>query len=114
MAGYIYFSDHNGISLGSSGIDFLADYLKSYISSVGEEVVNKVYEVYDYYQSLSFNELSPDAYMKCYKQIRNALLEDTINNNELKPEIKNWMKKLWEEEIKPKMEQASIFRKELM
>lgn len=118
MAGSLIFDTNNGvISLGSSFIDIIADYLKPYISEAGEEIVNQVYEVYNVFNFLKFNNLTPEDYMQCYKQIKKALIEDIQKNKETKkysPEWYQWLEEEWEEEIKPKMEQSPLFRKELL
>ena len=47
MAGWLYFGGQDGVSLGSSAIDFIASYLRPYIAGVSTEVMEKVYETYD-------------------------------------------------------------------
>jgi len=47
MAGWLFFGGEDGISVGSSAIDFIASYLRPYITGVSTEVMGKVYETHD-------------------------------------------------------------------
>ncbi|MDH0063250.1 hypothetical protein [Leclercia adecarboxylata] len=69
MAGWLYFGGQDGVSLGSSAIDFIASYLRPYIAGVSTEVMEKVYETYDLFDdTLDFSALSSKDYMHCYSQ----------------------------------------------
>lgn len=110
MAGFLYFSPNNGVSLGSSAIDVIADYLRPFISQVGKEVMEEVYETYDLYdQTLDFSKLPQSTYMSCYQQIEKAIEVDLKANPVINNRSQDWMFKAWYDEIKPKMQVSPLY-----
>ncbi|GKW12782.1 hypothetical protein [Pectobacterium punjabense] len=108
MAGGLCFKGET-VSLGSSAIDIIADYLRPYISDVSMEVMETVYEVFDYFQFLDFTKLSSREYMCCYEQIEKAIEIDLKANPVINNRPQDWIFKAWYEEIKPKMQASSLY-----
>ncbi|ACX88278.1 hypothetical protein Pecwa_2517 [Pectobacterium parmentieri WPP163] len=110
MAGFLFFSKNNGVSLGSSAIDIMADYLRPYIRKINKEMMEEVYETYGFYdQTLDFSKLSKSDYMQCYRNIEKAIGIDLKANPVINNRPQNWLFKAWNEEIKPKMQASPLF-----
>ncbi|KEY57099.1 hypothetical protein [Serratia sp. DD3] len=110
MAGFLYFSQKNGVSLGSSAIDIIADYLRPYITQVSKDVMEEIYETYDLYdQTLDFSKLPQATYMQCYEQIKKAIEVDLKANPVMNSRPQEWMFKAWYDEIKPKMQASPLY-----
>ncbi|MCO7256546.1 hypothetical protein KSI86_20535 [Dickeya oryzae] len=115
MAGFIYFSPKNGVSLGSSAIDIIADYLRPYITSVSKDTMEEIYETYDLYdQTLDFSKLPKAVYMQCYEQIKKAIEIDLKTNPVINNHPQDWMFRAWYDEIKPKMQASPLYDPELL
>ncbi|MBN3198061.1 hypothetical protein H5A33_04000 [Pectobacterium brasiliense] len=114
MAGFLYFSKNNGVSLGSSAIDVIAEYLRSYISQISKEIMEEIYETYDLYdQTLDFSKLSKLDYMQCYRNIEKAIEIDLKANPVINSRPQDWLLKAWYEEIKPKMQTSPLYDREI-
>ncbi|MFJ5329765.1 hypothetical protein [Pectobacterium versatile] len=115
MAGFLYFSKNNGVSLGSSAIDIIAEYLRSYIIQVSKEIMEGIYETYDLYdQTLDFSKLSKPDYMQCYRNIEKAIDIDLKANPVINNRPQDWIFKAWHEEIKPKMQASPLYDSEIL
>ncbi|WP_127956674.1 hypothetical protein [Serratia microhaemolytica] len=110
MAGFLYFSKKNGVSLGSQLIDFIAYYLRPYIAAVNKHTVNQVYETYDLFDdTLDFSNLSTEDYMKCYKQLAKAFEVDLTAEPVINGRSYEWAVIIWHNEIKPKMQVSPLY-----
>ncbi|MBS4430663.1 hypothetical protein [Pectobacterium punjabense] len=110
MAGFLFFSKNNGVSLGSSAIDIMADYLRPYMSQISKEIMEEIYETYDFYdQTLDFSKLSKSNYMQCYRNIEKAIEIDLKANPVINNRPQDWIFKAWYEEIKPKMQDSPLY-----
>lgn len=115
MAGFLYFSPKNGVSLGSSAIDIIADYLRPYIVQISKETMEEIYESYDLYdQTLDFSKLPKADYMRCYEQIEKAIEVDLKANSVINNRPQDWMFKAWYDEIKPKMQASPLYDPNLL
>jgi len=117
MAGWLYFGGEDGISVGSSAIDFIASYLRPYITGVSTEVMGKVYETYDLFDdTLDFSALSSKDYMHCYSQLLKSFETDLaavpiING---KCGSGHLASGIWHDEIKPKMQASPLYDPDLL
>ncbi|WP_127960271.1 hypothetical protein [Serratia microhaemolytica] len=115
MAGFLYFSKKNGVSLGSSAIDIIADYLRPYITQVSKETMEEIYESYDLYdQTLDFSKLSKTVYMQCYEQVQKAIEVDLKTNPVVNGLPQHWIFKAWFDEIKPKMQASPLYDPDML
>ena len=115
MAGWLYFGGEDGVSLGSSSIDFIASYLRSYIAGVSKEVMEKVYETYDIYDdTLDFSALSSEDYMRCYSQLVTAFETVLSAVPIINGKSRQWAINIWYDEIKPKMQASPLYDPNLL
>ena len=122
MAGWLYFGGQDGVSLGSSAIDFIASYLRPYIAGVSTEVLEKVYETYDLFDDiLDFSALPSKDYMHCYSQLLTSFETDLaavpiINGKSRQWAIGIWhlASGIWHDEIKPKMQASPLYNSDLL
>ncbi len=115
MAGWLYFGGQDGVSLGSSAIDFIASYLRPYIAGVSTEVMEKVYETYDLFDDiLDFSALSSKDYMHCYSQLLTSFETDLAAVPIINGKSRQWAIGIWHDEIKPKMQASPLYNPDLL
>ena len=115
MAGWLYFGGQDGVSLGSSAIDFIASYLRPYIAGVSTEVMEKVYETYDLFDdTLDFSALSSEGYMRCYSQLVKSFETVLAAVPIINGKSRQWAIDLWYDEIKPKKQASPLYNPNLL